>query len=225
MAKKAQRIERIHCNNCGRETKHELKHQIKHEDTTHAYDADSRMLEVDTWWVLENELFECQGCEEVTLKRSGRSSELDPDSEVVTHFPPRVARQPPHWLSKVKDKNVAALLREVYAALQADSRRLAMMGCRAVLDRIMVIAVGDLGNFDKMLDEMVAQQLLSKPERDVLAAAIDAGSASAHRGYLPTPEALDHIVSIVEHAVEATLLPNVAKEIKRTTPRRPRRKA
>lgn len=217
MAEKVPHVERIHCNTCGQRTKH--RRVARHLRSEH--DPEDEGI----WLAADYELFTCLGCEEATLRQEVRCSEDDPTIPTITYFPPRVARQPPSWLWRIKDENVTALLKEVYAALQADSRRLAMMGCRAVLDRIMVKAVGDLGNFKDTLDEMVAQKLLSTPDRDVLAAAIDAGSASAHRGYLPTPEVLDHVVSIVEHAVQATLLPGVAKEIKRKTPRRPRRKA
>lgn len=69
---------------------------------------------------------------------------------------------------------------------------------------------------------MVDERLLSQPEREVLHAAIEAGSASAHRGYQPTQEVLAHVVSIAEHSVQATLLPEVAAEIKHKTPNRPK---
>ena len=185
MADAEPHVERIHCNNCACETKHERKHQITHEDTTHLYDEESGEVEVDTWRLVENELFECRGCEEVTLRRSERSMAIHPDEVSVTYFPPRVWRRLPEWLTQVDDADVKGLVNEVYAALQADSRRLAMMGCRAILDRMMVKAVGDVGSFEEKLDKMVAQQLLSKPDRDALDAAIDAGSASAHRGGSP----------------------------------------
>lgn len=223
MADAEPHIERIHCNNCGCETKHERKHHITHQDVTHVYDEDSREVEVDTWRHVENALYECLGCEDVTLRRSEQTWLMDPDEESVTYFPPRVWRRLPEWLTQVDDADIKGLFNEVYAALQADSRRLATMGCRAVLDRIMVKAVGDVGGFEQKLDRMVAEQLLSKPDRDALDAAIDAGSASAHRGYSPTALALEHVVSIVEHLVHASLLPSAANEVRKTTPPRPPR--
>jgi uncharacterized protein DUF4145 len=212
MAEKVPHIEEVHCNTCHRRTNHRRVHQHRR--------TGGHPREECGWWSAEYELFVCRGCDEVTLRQRERCYDDEPGEAVVTYFPPRVSRPQPAWLGRIKDENVTALLKEVYAALHADSRRLAMMGCRGVLDRMMVKAVGDVGTFEQKLARMVAQQLLSQPDRGVLAAAIDAGSASAHRGYLPTPEALDHVVSIVEHTVQATLLPSVAKEIKRTTPRR-----
>lgn len=97
-----------------------------------------------------------------------------------------------------------------------------MMGCRAVVDRVLVLAIGDVGGFEAKLALMVKQQLLSEPDRKILAAAIDAGSASAHRGYLPTPETLAHVVSIVEHLAQAELLSAAADDVREKTPPKPR---
>ena len=216
MPEKEPRIEKIHCNSCLQSTKHRRLHEHRRSASNPEDDG--------IWWSVDYELFVCQGCDEVTLRQEETSSEDDPSVPTLSYFPPRVARRMPTWLWNVEDENILALLKEVYAALQGNSRRLAMMGCRAILDRIMVKAVGDAGSFPKALDQMVNKQLLAKPDRDVLYAAIDAGSASAHRGYLPTPEVMEHVVTIVEHAVQATLLQDVAKEIKRKTPRRSRRR-
>ena len=215
MAEKVPHVERLHCNSCGSLTNHRRVSNHSRSEN----DAEDSGI----WWRRDCELFVCLGCEEVTMRQKEMSSEWD--RPTVAYFPPRIARQVPRWLTRVKDKEITSLLHEVYTALQADCARLAMMGCRTILDRMMVAAVGDVGTFEQKLDQMVVEQLLAKPHRDVLHAAIDAGSASAHRGYLPPWPVLDHVVSIVEHLVQASLLPHAAKEIKMTTPRRRRRKA
>lgn len=206
----------LRCNGCTRETIHTLQHRHQVSGTGSGEYADER------WWATYD-LYECRGCRDVTLLVSSQSTDDGSDRPHVEYFPPRISRHPPRWLYEIEDADLFGLFQEVYAALHADAKRLAMMGCRAILDRVMVKAVTDVGAFEKKLDLMVTRQLLSKPDRDVLHAAIDAGSASSHRGYLPTPNVLEHVVTIVEHAVHATLLERVAKEIKKKTPKRPKR--
>lgn len=215
MAQEKVYVEKIHCNACLQRTNH--RRICCHRRNEHSEDD-------EIWWNAEYDLFTCQGCGEVTLRQQEWCSEDHPPGPTTSFFPPRVARQTPTWLWSIDDEEILGLLKEVYVALQADARRLAMMGCRAILDRLMVQAVGDVGSFTKKLDRMVGEHLLSQADRDVLDAAVDAGSASAHRGYQPTPRVLGHVVSIVEHSVQATLLPEVAEEIKAKTPERPKAK-
>tara|TARA_R110002126_G_scaffold28337_1_gene94157 strand:+ start:7058 stop:7708 length:651 start_codon:yes stop_codon:yes gene_type:complete len=216
MAEKKAHVEKVHCNACTQQTNH--RRVCSHHRNEHDGEDDG------VWWSSEYDLFVCQGCGDVTLRQKERFSEDFPPASTISYYPPRVARQIPDWQWSVEDKEVLGLLKEVYVALQADARRLAMMGCRAVLDRIMVQSVGDVGTFPEKLNRMVDERRLSQADRDVLDAAIDAGSASAHRGYEPTPRVLGHVVSIVEHSVQSTLLPEVAEEIKAKTPKRPKRK-
>jgi hypothetical protein len=52
----------------------------------------------------------------------------------------------------------------------------------------------------------------------------DAGNASAHRGYAPEAERLNHIFDIIEYFLErAFILTPAAAEIRKTTPPRPKR--
>lgn len=173
-------------------------------------------------WVFASgakELWKCMGCEDLTLR--AWQEHPNGDEYLYEHFyPPRVSRRLPPWLEDLTDIDIRGLLGEIYAALHADHRRLAMMGCRAVLDRVLVRSVGDEGGFKLRIASMVEKQLLSRPDAETLSAAVDAGSASAHRGHLPTAETLDQVVSIVEHMVQARLLAAVAKDVRRKTPKR-----
>ena len=222
MGEASQDIVMIHCNSCGQETKHELvhRHLIKHDVETY-YAELGTAVTGEIWSAVRHELYECRGCEEVTFRRSELFSETLPDC-VMTFHPPRVSRKLPDWLHDIDDKDTKQLLEEVYAALHADSRRLAMMGCRAILDRVLVRAVGDVGGFEEKLRRMAKERLLSETHQGILSAAIDAGSASAHRGYSPDPTVLEHVVAIVEHVVFAGVLSNRADGVRRETPARKR---
>jgi hypothetical protein len=113
------------------------------------------------------------------------------------------------------------LLDEIYIALHADSRRLALMGARAVLDIVLLDKVGDVGTFAKKLEQLEEQGLVARRNREFLATAIDAGSAAAHRGFRPNEETLAHVMDIVENLLEAVyVLEKSAEALRKATPQR-----
>ncbi|MCE7901318.1 MAG: DUF4145 domain-containing protein [Gammaproteobacteria bacterium PRO9] len=118
------------------------------------------------------------------------------------------------------------MLEEIYTALHADSRRLAMMGARAVLDTALAKKSGNRGNFSRGLDDLQKNNLLSQQEREIIGAAFEAGSAAMHRGHRPTIDSLNTVIDIIERVVQAEILVAKAKRLKAATPKRhrPRRK-
>lgn len=115
------------------------------------------------------------------------------------------------------------LLDEIYAALHADSRRLAMMGARAIIDKAMSKLVGDQGTFTQGVDALESAGLIGKLDKPLIVAAFDAGSASMHRGHQPTSDSLSTVIDIVERVVHAEVLSEKAKELAAATPPRPAR--
>jgi hypothetical protein len=118
---------------------------------------------------------------------------------------------------------MAALVEEVYAALHNGSSRLAMMGTRALFDMLAIDQVGDVGSFAAKLDALESKGLISAKNREVVGAAIDAGSASAHRGYEPGPWELSRVMDILENVLQSVYaLDSAAKWLKKFTPPRPK---
>lgn len=142
-------------------------------------------------------------------------------------FPPRVSRQKPAWLTQHPELNdYIDFFEEIYTALHADSRRLAMMGARAVIDLAVArMAGGDIGNFTVGLNELVAAKRLTEEERQLMDAAFDAGSAAMHRGHQPEADDVNTAIDIVERVVHAEVLKKKAKALADATPKRPPRKA
>ena len=87
------------------------------------------------------------------------------DAYTPTYFPPRVSRRKPDWLVREEASGYQGLLDEVYTALHADSRRLAMMGARAIIDKAISKRIGDHGSFTAGLDELQKANLLSEQEK------------------------------------------------------------
>jgi len=216
-----EKIERVHCNLCGQETKHTVIAQRRQEETSPVsvnYENDYEVTYYTTWTMLE-----CRGCGHVCLKCVEFFSERNPGDAKVTFFPPQVARKAPSWLKDLSEKT-QTLVGEVYAALHADSRSLAMMGARAILDLYIVGRIGDVGTFREKLKAMEEQGHLSAQQVKLLDAALNAGHAAAHRGHVPSAGELEAAMDIVENLLQLDLLDSSAKALNASTPKRPQRK-
>jgi hypothetical protein len=204
---------RCHCNRCG----HETKHDVLHEQST----STDEVLPDDVLvsWVDTYEMLECRGCEDVRLKHTNLFVST---GEAEVHFyPPAASRRLPVWRLQLP-REIRELLEEVYTALHNDSRTLALMGLRTVLDALMLQQVGDKGSFENKLDALGYNGIISLQQSEVLRAALDAGSAAAHRGFKPERDHLNAVIDIVENLLQAVYhLRPLAEELKRATPPRP----
>ena len=132
-----------------------------------------------------------------------------------------VSRHKPEWFYQIPG-SMLSLFKEIYNSLAADTRALPMMGARALLDMVIVDKVGDVGTFNDKLKALESQGFISKKNRETLDAALDAGSAAAHRGYAPKLEEVHAVMDIVENLLQAIyVLDKIAVEIKKSTPARP----
>jgi hypothetical protein len=201
--------QKTHCNTCGHLTKHELLKADREEGSTEEFEC------ADV-----SQMLKCCGCGEVVLRRIHYFSE-DPEPN-IEYFPPPISRRLPTWYYKLPNRSMS-LLKEVYKALQADSPRLAMMGARALLDRVIVDKVGDKGSFRNGLDALEKAGFVSSRNRSFLVAAFDAGSAAAHRGHLASREEISAAMDIVENLLQAVYaLESLAKQLRQATPSRSR---
>jgi len=118
-----------------------------------------------------------------------------------------------------------SVMQEVYRSLDANNRRLPMMGARTLLDMLMLEKVGDIGTFDEKLKQLEGLGFISSHNRKVLAAALDVGNAAIHRGHAPEANEVNAVMDIVENLLHAVyVLPDMAERLKKTTPQRPAKK-
>ena len=145
-----------------------------------------------------------------------------PVTQAELHHPlSGVQRQKPDWFDQLPE-HPRDLLAEIYSALTLDLRALPAMGVRAVIDVVCVGLVGDTGTFEGKLELLKEGRHISETERSILSAAINAGSASAHRGYVPSRDDIVTLLDIVEHLLRAQyVLPAAAEKMKSNTPSRP----
>jgi hypothetical protein len=201
------------CRNCHRETKHEV---IATRVTLTEREAEGYGT---LSWEDTFEMLECCGCEAVMLRRSNVFSE-EPEEVKVSYYPPMVSRRRPTWQRQLRH-NLSELMTEIYSALDADNRRLALMGARTVVDIVLVDKLGDKGTFAEKLEALERQGLVGPRNREFLTAALEAGNAAAHRGFKPSTEDLGHVMDIVENVLQAVyLLEKGATRLKTVTPSR-----
>ena len=179
------------------------------------------------------EVLRCRGCRTVIGCRREYPSYIDAfgveilrdvwGSEVdsfygVAQYPPAMARRAPPWIASMAPstrklpKELAALMKEIYQALQNVSRRLVAMGIRAALDQVLTNKVGDRGNFRQKLSALQASDFISGKQKDILYRIIDAGSGSVHREWRPSDLDIGVLLDITENIIETIYLHDARSE-------------
>jgi hypothetical protein len=217
---------RAHCNRCLGERSHDVLHR-EEQTWEEPLDEDGHH---SIWGGDRYELLKCRGCAHIALRHSTWFSEDTDDRGQpfvkVAYHPPAVSRQAPDWLDDLVDEEgpaIAAMLREIYAALQSNLRRVATMGIRALLEHIMIARVGDRGSFGTNLAAFRDAGLVSTHQSLMLERLLEAGHAAMHRMYNPSSRDLTAIVDITEVLVEAVYIhPSRLDEVSSRIPARRR---
>ena len=205
-------ITRSHCNSCGSNNKHVVLTTRQVDIVEHIEDYGP------VTWKNTYDLLECCGCETVSMRHT---SLFEPTGETqVKIYPPPVTRRRPNWVHDLPTQ-IKLLMKQVYQALDANSRALALMGARTILDVLLVEASGDVGPFSVKLDKLEEKGFIGSNNRSVLNAALEAGNAASHRGFQPSVADTNAVMDIVENLLQAIYhLQNLADTLKRTTPKR-----
>lgn len=212
---------KVHCNECGGERHHTILHS---ERTSWASENDE-ISGSDTY-----DMLKCNGCDAVRLRHISMFSEDDAPS--VTFLPPAIARRQPDWLSNdlwkvLPDEEgfVESLLREIYVALHNNLPRLATMGVRSLIEKMMIAKVGDLGTFSGNMEAFEKAGYVSSLQKERLKTILEAGHATTHRDFLPSSKDVNTVVDIAEHVVETLYLhQSRVDDLKRRVPPRNKRK-
>lgn len=212
---------KTHCFNCDKETLQDIlfnDHQfgpreivLRNEDG----DKSESVWEVvaDIWSISK-----CRGCEKINFKHTLRYSP-DRETDQVFHFPKKPFRHVPSWVVKLPMRYVE-ILQEIYISINEGLLILSLTGIRTLLDIYIVNKIGDAGTFKQKLDKLVTDGVITQTKAKVLETTIDAGNASAHRGYKPDRETLFQILDIVENLLQSEIVDRAAEQIKRKTPPR-----
>jgi hypothetical protein len=168
-------------------------------------------------------ILECRGCGYVFVQTVATNSEdYDQDydvdgsttmtlNETIEYWPTLSKRNMPDWMVRgITAKNGGRLnlsIRELYGALDNDLNRLAAIGMRMSFDiATELLGIDPALTFEKKLNELVSKGLIGIVDKDRLEVLVDAGSASAHRGWHPNAEDLRSMMDILEHFVETAFV-------------------
>ncbi|MCK9551239.1 DUF4145 domain-containing protein [Aquamicrobium sp.] len=211
------------CANCKGDRNCEIKghHRVS--------DSDGRI----DWWC-DWYLLVCCGCDHVFAQSVASDSEsyypvgYAPDGspeyeldEQIRSWPARFKRPRPSWLDKLehdiehpKASDFSACLIQVYEALDHDLNILAAIGIRTSFDVASeILGVEPEKGFESKLAEMEKKSLITPSQRSDFEVLINAGNASAHRGWNPSFQDLDPLVDTLEHFINDTfVVPHLRKK-------------
>ena len=176
-------------------------------------------------------VLQCSGCDTISFLENYSDTEMydySHDGEMKyynreTIYPPRIARKLPQWLGNLRfiEDELYDVLQEIYVALQNDLPVLATQGTRTALEIAMTKKVGDKDTFLDKVNAFIEAGFMQKDLKQPLLDALNAGSASAHRGYKPNNREISEIFDLVEGIIHAVfIIPQKAKSVEAKTPKR-----
>ncbi|ACE89492.1 hypothetical protein RHECIAT_CH0000499 [Rhizobium etli CIAT 652] len=212
---------KAYCSNCRGDRNCEIKgHHQENDDGDYGF-----------WWRRDWYLLVCCGCDHVfaqsvAIDSESYHQEYDSSGDVITvpdetvrSWPARSKRDRPEWFqhSSIETKaavgDLSASLVELYGALDHDLNVLAAIGIRTSFDiAAEILGVDPSKNFQRKLDEMVSKNLIRQSEREHLDVLINAGNASAHRGWTPSFSDLSTLMDTLESFLNDVFIVPAKKE-------------
>lgn len=188
----------------------------------------------------KHSLLECCGCETVFYEVSAWNSEqydqyqdANGDEQLdyihdITIYPKPEGKRQPAWFNGIArvDRQLSAILEEMYLAYDNHAYILTAVGLRTALDRATeVLNIDATLTFQQKLDALKAGGWIGDSEAEILGVVTDAGNAAAHRGWVPSPDELEQLLSSMEVFLQrAFIVEKEALKIKANIPAKPTRK-
>ncbi|MCZ8376607.1 MAG: DUF4145 domain-containing protein [Beijerinckiaceae bacterium] len=204
-------LRRAHCAECGGIRNCDIRghHQKSGEDADGYYQ----------YWI-DIYILQCRGCDSLFVQKIESNSEdvnqyYDHDGstvseliESITYWPSISNRLKPTWFPELQFEIEGAQtlfesMNEMYGALDAGLPRLAVIGIRTSFDvASAMLSVPENLSFENKIKQLVNIGKLTNVDQARLTVLVDAGNASAHRGWNPKPDDLKLLAEILEHFVE-----------------------
>jgi hypothetical protein len=206
------------CPKCADEQNCDIRGSFAHQYA----DAGGMFWECTHWYILQ-----CRGCETVFGQTVLTNSEdIDheyrPDGsgaydsfcvETIEGWPAISKRIRPNWMTDYRMINVPnaqklrSSLSELYKALDNDLSMLTAIGIRTTFDIASeLLGVDPSLSFADKTHALVDKSHIGPLDKIRLDTMVDAGSAVAHRGWLPDPTHLSTMMDMLEHFVHAAFV-------------------
>ena len=218
-------IIKAHCNRCQGDTNQDVLHS-----ETFSWEEDiEELFQISGTDIYE--MLKCCGCDSIILRHTERfCGNIDEQGNVYPvfhYYPPAISRTEPKWIHELntilddEKELIHHLMKEIYSSLYNNSRRLATMGIRALIEHIMIKKSGDQGSFSKNIDSFAADGHISLSQKEILKTILEAGHATIHRSYSPSAGDLHTCMDIAESIVASIYIhPEKANKLKEKIPKR-----
>lgn len=203
---------RAHCATCKGDRNCEIKGH---------YSETGSIADENIYWEVNWFILMCCGCDHVFCQTIATDSErihqyydrngthVVEQNEVIDTWPARSKRQVPEWFEHgtvetdiPNTRALASSLSELYGALDNEIRVLSSIGIRTSFDIAAgLLGVGSEKSFREKLDDLVAQHHITEADKVHIETLVDAGSAAAHRGWKPTFDDIDVLMTALENFI------------------------
>jgi Domain of unknown function (DUF4145) len=207
------------CSACGGERNCDILGD--HDD----FHSDDFMSWSTHWYLLR-----CRGCDHVFVMTVDTNSEdidyfYEEDgstggthTETLAYWPALSKRPLPDWIDQItvpnKDSDLLnTYLNELYGALNGDLNTLSAIGIRTSFDiAAELLGVNENKTFKEKLEALEADGHIGALDLERLETLIEAGNASAHRGWRPKAEDLDTLMEVLEHFIHDAFVAPLKKK-------------
>ena len=175
-------------------------------------------------WSKDWFLLQCRGCDAVFCQTVSTDSESyyyftneigeqeRGQEENIEYWPAKSQRERPNWISDPESplRKIEGLwkpLNEVYGALENGLIMTATIGVRTVFDICSeALGIDSALSFKLKLEQLAKQGKIGHVDQENLETLVEAGNASAHRGWLPETQELNTILDILEHFLRLSFI-------------------
>ncbi|WP_081760355.1 DUF4145 domain-containing protein [Bordetella petrii] len=218
------RIEKIRCNTCAHNTKHEILVSVREDwhDGHPRYPVEGRN---------DHQILRCAGCETFTYRSVATNSEdFDTDETGTLYYGKTIEFYPPRSSGKSGIRDVALLpqkLQKAYsetlAAHNGGQLLLTAMGLRLIIETVCKEHEA-VGNLERKIDSLRSMGILTEAGAKILHEVREIGNEAAHETTSADSETLGFAIDAVEHMLIGTyVLPAQARKAlhERSRPERP----
>ena len=226
---------KAHCPRCNGDRRCEV-----HGTITDKWEVDDPRIAV--YGEKVHRLLRCMGCETVFYHCASWDSEdyegqyngegeleMTPVIRTETFPAPEKQSLRPDWtwsLSK-RDPSLGAIMDEIYRTRDEGGLILPVVGLRTAFDRVTeILGIDPALRFEEKIETILAQGFVGQAEATALRVVVDAGSAAAHRGWMPDIEDLNKLLTALEHFIHRSVVSGKATlAVAASIPPKPARRA
>lgn len=165
-------------------------------------------------------LLQCSGCDSIFYHLNENFSEHTIQEQIdgefrevpidmVTTYPSYEENLLPSWMSKLEsaDAQLFQIFNEVYFTSYHDHLILSSIGLRTIFDRTSELLKIHPGlSLNAKIAKLKDEGFIGDTESKILSTIVDAGSAAAHRGWIPGRIEFKQMLRAIENFVQRTVL-------------------